>query len=803
MLVPLEWLREFCAPDVPTAELVERLEMTGTEIGGVTTRGVGAHERFVVGRVLTADQHPDADRLKVCTVDVGEAEAAHIVCGAPNVAAGQTVAVARPGAVLPGGIKLKKAKLRGQVSEGMILAEDELEIGTDHAGIMVLEPDGLEPGTPLSEVLPLGTEVLDVEATPNRPDELGLYGIAREVHAATGAPLGPPPWSEDPGSFEGEVPVEVVVEAPDLCPRFTARLFEDVTIAPSPPWLKARLMAAGQRPINNVVDVTNYVMLLTGQPLHAFDADRVAGGRLVVRRAAQGEQLVTLDDQTRTLTPDDCLIADADGPTALAGVMGGERSEVSETTTRVLLEVANWHGPAINRTSQRLGLRSEASSRYEKGLAPEQTLEAQAVATALLLDVAGARVLPGTIDVGGPGPEAAALRLREARVERLLGVAIPRAEQAGHLTALGFAVAEAEDGLDVTVPHWRREDVTREADLIEEIARLHGVNENLPATLPSRNGAVGVLTPAQRLRRRAEDVLAGRGLHEIAGWSFADRSLLDRLRIPADSALRDVVEVENPMSEAQAILRPTIVGSLLDAAAANMARGHRDLGLFESAAVYRAHPTEPSDEHHALAALLTGRLQPRSWRADDATADVFAAKALVAAVLDTLRVAWDVAPASWPFLHPGRSAEVLSGGVRLGFVGEIHPLVTREWDIEQPVAVFALDLGKVAAAAPGVAQYADVVSYPPLRQDLAVILASDVPAGDVVRTVREAGGELLAGAEVFDVYTGAQVGEGRRSLAFALTFRAPDRTLTDEDVAPVRERIVGALRERLGGELRG
>jgi phenylalanyl-tRNA synthetase beta chain len=555
------------------------------------------------------------------------------------------------------------------------------------------------------------------------------------------------------------------------------------------------------------VDVTNYVMLLTGQPLHAFDADRIAGGRLVVRRAAQGEQLVTLDDQTRTLTTDDCLIADADGPTALAGVMGGERSEVSDTTTRVLLEVANWHGPSINRTSQRLVLRSEASSRYEKGLAPEQTLEAQAVATALLLDVAGARVLPGTIDVGGPGPDAITLRLREARVERLLGVAIQRAEQAEHLTALGFAVAEAEDGLDVTVPHWRREDVTREADLIEEIARLHGVNENLPATLPSRNGAVGVLTPAQRLRRRAEDVLAGRGLREIAGWSFADRSLLDRLRIPADSPLRDVVEVENPMSEAQAILRPTIVGSLLDAAAANLARGHRDLGLFESAAVYRAHPAEPSDEHHALAALLTGRLQPRSWRADDATADVFAAKALVAAVLDTLRVEWDarppVAPASWPFLHPGRSAEVLSGGVRLGFVGEIHPLVAREWDIEQPVAAFALDLGKVAAAAPGIAQYADVVSYPPLRQDLAVIVAADVPVGEVVRTVRDAGGELLAGAEVFDVYTGAQAGEGRRSLAFALTFRAPDRTLTDEDVAPVRDAIVGALRERLGGELRG
>ena len=312
------------------------------------------------------------------------------------------------------------------------------------------------------------------------------------------------------------------MQAPDLCPRFTARVFEDVTIGPSPLWLKARLSAAGQRPINNVVDITNYVMLLTGQPLHAFDLDRVAGGRLVVRRAQEGEQVVTLDDQVRTLGPADCLIADDEGPTSIAGIMGGDRSEVSETTTRVLLEVANWHGPSINATSNKLVLRTEASSRYEKGLAPEQTMDAQAVASALLVELAGARLLPGTIDVGGAGPEPAVLRLREARVERLLGIPIPREEQSEHLRALGFGVADADDGLDVTVPYWRREDVTREADLIEEIARLHGVNENLPATLPSRKGAIGVLTPAQRIRRRAEDVLVGRGLYEIAGWSFAE-----------------------------------------------------------------------------------------------------------------------------------------------------------------------------------------------------------------------------------------------------------------------------------------
>jgi phenylalanyl-tRNA synthetase beta chain len=676
---------------------------------------------------------------------------------------------------------------------------------------MVLD-DGLAAGTPLADVLPIATDVLELEITPNRPDCLGVYGIAREVHAATGAPLAPAPWSGDPGSIDGAVPgIAVEVRCPELCPRFTLRLFEDVTIGPSPAWLKARLMAAGQRPINNVVDITNYVMLLTGQPLHAFDLDRVAGATLVVRRAADGEQLVTLDDQVRTLTPDDCLIADGDGPTSIAGIMGGDRSEVSDTTTRVLLEVATWHGPSINATSNRLVLRTEASARYEKGLAPEQTMDAQAVASALLVQLAGARLLPGTIDVDNSAAvrEAdAPIRLRDARVTALLGVTIPRDEQAAHLRAFGFDVAETTDGFDVGVPYWRREDVTREADLVEEIARLHGVNENLPATLPARRGAIGVLTPAQRLRRRAEDVLVGRGLHEIAGWSFAGREVLDRLRIPADSPLRDVVEVDNPMSEAQAILRPTILGSLLDAAAANMARGARDLGLFESAAVYRAHPSgaatsSPVDEHHALAALLTGRLVPRSWGADSPAADVFAATALVAAVLDALRVDWRIQPASWPFLHPGRSGEVLAGDVRLGFAGEVHPLVAATWDIDQPVAAFALDLGKIIAAAPAETMYTDVVSYPPVRQDLAVILAADVPAGRAAEVIRAAGGDLLTGAEVFDVYTGSQVGEGRRSLAFALTFRAADRTLTDEDVAPLRERIVGALRDELGGELRG
>ena len=372
MRAPVKWLREYADPPIDTPALADRLTMTGTKVEAILRHGVDALENFVVGMVLEAEQHPDADRLSVCLVDIGDQNPSQIVCGAPNVAAGQTVAVAKPGAVMPDGSKLDKAKLRGVESNGMILAEDEVAIGTEHAGIMVLERDGLLPGTPLEQVLPIATDVLELEITPNRPDCLGVYGVAREVHAATGAPLAAPPWSDDPGAPGDVQGAAVQVDCPDLCPRFTARLFEDVKLGPSPFWLKARLMAAGQRPISNVVDITNYVMLLTGQPLHAFDLDRVAGAHLTVRRAEDGEQIETLDGLLRTLDVDMVLIEDAEGPTSIAGIMGGARSEVQDDTTRVLMEVANWNGANIHHTSLKLGLRSEASARFEKQLQPEQ-----------------------------------------------------------------------------------------------------------------------------------------------------------------------------------------------------------------------------------------------------------------------------------------------------------------------------------------------------------------------------------------------------------------------------------------------
>ncbi len=825
MRVPETWLREYCDPALDIAGVEERLTMTGTKVEAIHHHGVPSTDHFVVGRVLSAELHPDADRLKVCTVDLGEDTPATIVCGAPNVAAKQTVAVARPGAVMPDATKLKQAKLRGVLSEGMILAASELQIGAGEEGIMVLDDAQLDaelaPGTPLADVLPISTDVIELEITPNRPDCLGVYGVARELHAATGAPLASEPWRDDPGSAGVLSGVEVSVECPELCPRFTARVFEHVTVAPSPPWLAARLSAAGQRPINNVVDITNYAMLLTGQPLHAFDLDCVAGARLTVRRAGEGEQVTTLDGQTRTLDPEMVVIDDADGPTSIAGLMGGARSEVSPQTTRVLLEVANWHGPNIHRSSWALGLRSEASSRFEKGLAPEQCEWAQAVATRLLIECCGASVAPGTIDVGGDGPPPLAIGLREARVRAILGIEVSRARQAQILAALDFHTTEVTDGLQATPPPVRREDVTREIDLIEEVARIDGL-ERLPVTLPARRGAAGRLTHAQRVRRDAEDALVGRGLHEIVGWSFTEPALLDRLLLGPDHPLRNVVRIENPLSVDQSIMRPTLLGSLLDAARHNVARNGHDLAIFESGSVYRARnvdsaPSEghapdpesdrPADEHHALGVLLAGELEPPSWRGRPGEADFFAAKALLHSLLERFHVHWSVREAAhWPFLHPGRSAEVLarSGSgepLRLGFLGELHPRAAESWDLGR-TATFAIDLGVLATVAPEVLSFSAFGPFPALRQDLAVVLPVEVSARELLHTVRKAGSEMLDSAEIFDVYTGAQVGEGRRSLALALSFRTLERTLTDEDVAPVRERILAALTE-LGGELRG
>jgi phenylalanyl-tRNA synthetase beta chain len=844
MRVPLEWLREYCDPDLDVHGIEERLTMTGTKVEAIHHHGVGAPERFVVGRVLTCERHPDADRLSVCEVDLGPAAPdgpAKIVCGAPNVAAGQTVAVACPGAVMPDGMQIKRAKLRGVVSEGMICAERELAIGIGGEGILVLDdvldgerrrqaaPSGAQspgqttagapsaegtppPGTPLAGVLPIATEVLELEVTPNRPDCLGVYGVARELHAATGATLVPAPWSEDPGSAGplaaasgATAPAEVEVRCPDLCPRFTARVFENVTVAQSPLWLKARLSAAGQRPINNVVDITNYAMLLVGQPLHAFDLDRVAGGRLVVRRAQEGEQVQTLDGQTRTLDGEMVVIEDGEGPTSIAGLMGGARSEVGEGTTRVLMEVANWDGPSIHRASWALALRSEASARFEKGLAPEQCEHAQALAARLMVELCGATLLPGTIDIGPEPAPPQVIRLREARVAAILGVHVSRARQLEILEALDFKAQEAPEGLDVTVPPLRRADVTREADLIEEVARIDGL-EKLPATLPGHRPA-GRLSDEQQLRRRAVDALVGRGLYETVGWTFTSRESLERLRLGDDDPRSaNAVALENPLSEEHALLRTTLLGSLLDSAARNAARGTLDVRIFEVGTVFSLDPTRdngarpPVEEHRALGVLLSGRTAPPTWRRPDPTiADLYAVKGVLEMLAATLRVPVECSPGSEPFLHPGRAAEVLADGEPIGWLGELHPSVSG-WDL-QGAAVMELDLDSLLAHVSR-REYVGLTDYPVVLRDLAVSLSEGISSAEVVKAIRSVAGELLVDVQVFDVYTGRQAGPGNKSIAMHLKFQAADRTLTDDEVNTLIDRILRHLLETLGAAYR-
>ena len=802
----MAWLRSYCDPGLTTAEIADRLALSGTEVERVERVGVGEPERFVVGRVLEAERHPNADRLSVCTVDDGSGDPRTIVCGAPNVAAGQVVAVARPGAVMPDGSTLGEAELRGVRSSGMILAEDEVGVGEDHAGIMVLG-DGAAPGEPLVERLQIADEALELETSPNRPDCLAVYGVAREAHAVTGAPLAEDPTKRDAepaGTDRAQDHASVEIADPEICLRFTARVFCDVRIGPSPLWLKQRLTAAGQRPISNVVDITNYVMLATGQPMHAFDLDEVRGSRVVVRSAREGEAMTTLDGVERSLHADTALVCDAEGPSGIAGVMGGLVSEVSDRTTRVLMEAATWVGPNVLRTSSALGLRTEASARFEKQLHPEQAIAAQRLAARLMVDVCGARLVPGTLDeLAGPVAERT-VELRLERLERLLGESVPPDAVEGILHRLGFRVRrEGQGRLAVGVPIWRDGDVQREADLIEEVARVHGL-DRLPTTLPARRRAVGRLTREQRMRRRLEDALRDRGLLEVVAYSFTAPATLAALRLDAEDALR----LANPLSEEQSVMRPLLLPGLLDAARVGASRGRPDLALFESAHVYRPSEAEEADpdgpparERHHLAALLAGEL-PAGWRLAPRRPDFYAARAVVEGLLEGSGVEWRAEPTTGrPFLHPGRAAALIAGDREVGWLGELHPAVAASWDLDGAAAL-ELDADALVEVAPSEpARYSDLTAFPAVLQDIAVVVEDDVTAAAVAAAVESAAGDLLSSARVFDVYRGEQVGDGSKSLALRLEFRAPDRTLTDLDVAAVRERIEAEL-GRLGGRLR-
>jgi phenylalanyl-tRNA synthetase beta chain len=761
MRVPLSWLREYVRVEVPTAELAERLSIASAEVKTVERRGVADEDGnlglFRVARVVEAARHPNADRLQLCRVDVGEREARQIVCGAWNFGPGATVAVALPGAVLPGGRRLERAKLRGTLSDGMILSERELELGPDQSGILVL-PEA-EPGTPLADVLPLADEILELETTGNRPDLLAVYGIAREVATLFDADLAPPP-GRDPERASDE-PVEITIDDLAGCPRYIGRLFRDVRVGPSPPWLRSRLTAAGMRPISNVVDMTNYVMLALGNPLHAFDHARLAGGRIVVRRARPDERLRTLDGVARDLDPGDLMIADADRSVAIAGIMGGEETEVTDQTTEVLLEAANFEPVGLLRTSERLRLRTEGSNRWEKGVDPYLASQAAVLATELIVALAGARWV-GHADVHGALPDPPAIRVRPERPGEVLGLDVSVEEQRRILIGLGFAVDAA--GREVTVPTWRARDVTREIDVVEEVGRFHLAE--VPFTLPLRRQMVGRLTRAQRLQRIVEDTLVGAGFAEAYTPSL----------VPVE-AEAEGIRLPDPITEELAVLRRSLLHGLLDAARRNVTAGNGDIALFEIARVYFPRDGDLPNERTHLGGIVGGGFSR--------------AKGAVELVYEALHAPLEIERTSEPFLHPGKAAQTPAG-----WLGELHPaLDERRW------GAFELDLEIVFAEAVEAPQYEDVITFPAVKQDLAFVVDEETPAGALVDEARAAVPELRE-MHVFDVYRGEQVGPGRKSLAFRVAFQSPERTLTDDDAARLRERLVARLAELFRATLR-
>jgi phenylalanyl-tRNA synthetase beta chain len=759
MRVPLSWLREYVTVDVPTVDLAERLSIASAEVKGIERRGVpdsdGNVGLFRVGRVLEAGKHPNADRLQLCRVDVGEGEPRQIVCGAWNFGAGATVAVALPGAVLPGGQKLERAKLRGKVSEGMILSERELELGADHTGILVLG-DG-EPGAPLADLLPVTDEILEVEPTGNRPDLLSVYGIAREVAAIYGVELSPPPGA-DLERPDNET-VDVSIEDYEGCPRYIGRIFRDVRIGPSPPWLRARLTSAGMRPISNVVDVTNYAMLALGNPLHAFDLATLAGRKIVVRRAGPGERLRTLDGGERELVPADLVIADAERAIALAGIMGGEETEVTEGTTDVLLEAANFEPYGLLRTSERLKLRTEGSNRWEKGVDPYLAPQAAALATELILQLTGGRWV-GHADVHGDLPERPRIEVRPHRPTEVVGLELDPEWQQQTLERIGFETANGT----ATVPTWRARDVTREIDVVEEVARFK--LDEVPFTLPLRRAMTGRLTRQQQLRRLAADALVG------AGFAEAYTPTL----VPAALA-RDGVPLPEPMTEEQAVLRTSLWPSLVESVQRNVDAGNERIALFEIARVFRRGDGKLPNEHERLGGVVEGGFAR--------------AKGAVEIVYEAVRGTPRFERTSEPFLHPGKAART-----EAGWLGELHPTV-----LEGTWGAFELDLEPLLAGAADAPQYEDVITYPAVKQDFAFVVDEDVPAADVVEAIRQAVDEVRE-ARVFDVYRGGQIPDGRKSVAVAVSFQASDRTLSDDEAAAMRELIVGALRDGFGAELR-
>ena len=792
MRVPLHWLREYAPTDMGADDLAELMTKRGVKVEGVEWPW-GGLEGVVVVRVLEVRDHPNSDTLCVARLQHGSGEV-ELVVGVRNMVAGDLVSWVPPGGRVPAlPDPLGAREIRGVVSNGMLCSPRELGVSQDHGGIAILNDVGLEVGVDLKSALGLDDAVLDIEVEPNRPDFLSVYGVAREVAAATGVPLGEPDLRIAETDERAADVATVRIDAPEACPRYVARVIRGVSHRPSPLWVQARLTAAGMRPIDAIVDATNYVMLEMGQPLHGFDMDRLAGPGIVVREATEGERLTTLDDVERVLTDYDLLICDIDKPVAIAGVMGGRSSEVSSDTANVLLESAYFTRGGVLLTGRRLDLHTEASHRFERGTDPEGVVPAATRCAKLIVEWGGGTVLAGVAEAGA-APARRSVSMRASRAGALLGYPVDTAAAVEVFETLRMVHRTDDDVIEVEVPSYRT-DIDREVDLIEEVVRIQGY-DHVGSTLP-RAPHAGGLPPEYAFARRAKASLRRAGLREIRPAPFVSA---EDLAMFGDT---DAVPVANPLRAEEGFLRTRLTPGLLRGVARNQAAGVERVALFEVGATFRLGvDEEPFVQLRKAGAVLCGPAGT-GWAADRRDLDALDAKAILETLLHDLGVSgWslgDVPPG--PF-HPGRSAQVLVGDRPVGVMGEVHPRVTQGLDIEGRVAVVVVGLGSLLTASERIVALRDVPRFPPVRRDLAFVLPEDTPAGDVQRALEEAGAELLGACELFDVFRGGSLPPGTKSLAFAVDFRAPDRTLTDEEAQIAVDRIVERLASELSATLR-
>lgn len=811
MQVSIKWLKDYIDFTETPEQLADKLTMAGIPVENVVDPGEGL-EKVVTGRIEKLEPHQNSDHLQICTMNVGLAENIIIVTGAQNVAEGQVVPVAMVGAHLPNGMKISKGKLRGVASNGMLCSAQELKLDLEKlpeeqkTGIFIL-PSDTPVGIPAKDVLGLNDVVLEFELTANRADCFSVFGLVREIAAITGNKPHFPEIkvNEDDNTKLNDI-FSVEIADPDLCSRFSTRMLKNVKIGPSPEWMQQRLEGAGIRSINNVVDVTNFVMIELGHPMHAYDYDKITGKKLIARRAIEGEKLHTLDDTSRKAKGEMLVIADSEKAAGLAGIMGGFETEITDTTTTVVLESADFYGPCIRRTARACGLSSEASGRFERGVDSETTIKALDRAAQLLQEMGACTVCEGIVDVYPNPKQANYVTFTPEQINNHLGTNIAKDVMLNIITSIGFDVTKDEnDEITVKVPSWRN-DVTCMADISEEIARLHGFDK-IKSTLPNGVSMQGTQSAKQTFIDKVKTSLSSQGLYETISFALTNEETFNKLNIPQDSPLRKAVPIMNPLSDEYPLVRTTLLSSIFDNLARNLARKNDDVALFEVGSVFfpKALPvTELPDEVVKIAGAITGRRNAQGWNQANDMVDFYDAKGIIEELLANLRVTrYTVEAGTHYAMHPGKTALFKKGRDVIATVGEVHPAVLSAYGITKPVYIFELDATTVMKYMAKDLKYKALPKYPATSRDLAMLVDVDVNAADIEKAMTKAAGQNLTQITLFDVYTGKQVEEGKKSLAFSLTFQSNDKTLTDAEIDPAIEKIVAKLQKDFNANLRG